>query len=435
MAAKSNRVIAALKTGAKVAATVIFLLVGFAFVGIAGAINYHASAGQGEFWAYAAIGTTALTSALIEAALLLFTRRNYVAGVLALVLAVPFFSQNWFTASGNVASADKQTEDARTAHDRTVTSLTDRRKDAVERRDEAKKAAAGETEGSALSKIERIKADHPSSWNHSNGCDTAQIHLPITKQVCGEIAALKAKAEAAKVYVKAVADIADIDAKSWNTGDVAAQSTSRGAGATIKVFAAQLGHDMTDEQGERFFEYQRGGGLELAAAIGPSVASLLAWLLFWSKEDKPAEAPKRRASAPISEPKPKMRARLASIVSRITAGRKEAEIIAFPAGSAREFYRRYLEPIDDPKARISAGAMQSRYAADCQSYGVAARSKTFSQELQALGVRHVKISGRPYYYGVKWRDVPLPAVAHQGPRMVVDNTRNTVSPAASAALI
>jgi hypothetical protein len=364
---------------------------------------------------------------------LLFTRRNYVAGALALVLAVPFFAQNWFTASGNVASSDKQTEDDRTAHNLTMTSLADRRSDAVARRDEAKKAAAGETEESALSKIERIKADHPSSWNYSQGCDTAQIHLPITKQVCGDIAALKAKAAAAKAYKEAVKEIADIDAQSSNTGRVAAQSTSTGAGATIKVFAAQLGHDMTDEQGERFFEYQRGGGLELAAAIGPSVASLLAWLLFWSKEDKPAEAPKQRASAPISEPKPKWRARLASFVSRITSRRREAaEIITFPAGSAREFYRRHLEPSDDPKARIPAGAMQARYAADCQSYGVAARSKTFSQELQALGVRHVKVGSRPYYCGVKWRDVPLPAAAHQGPRVVVDNTRSTVSPAAAA---
>ena len=208
-AAKSNRVIATLKTGAKVVATVIFLLVGFAFVGIAGAINYHASASQGEFWAYAAIGTTVLTAALIKASTLLFTRRNYLAGVLAIVLALPFFAQNWFTASGNVASADKQAEDAQTAHDRAVASLTDRREDTVKRRDKAEKAADGETEESALSKIERIKAAHPSSWNYSNGCDTAQIHLPITRQVCGEIAALKAKAAEAKAYKEAVKEIAD----------------------------------------------------------------------------------------------------------------------------------------------------------------------------------------------------------------------------------
>jgi hypothetical protein len=78
--------------------------------------------------------------------------------------------------------------------------------------------------------------------------------------------------------------------------------------------------------------------------------------------------------------------------------------------------------------------MQSRYAADCESYGVDKRSKTFSQELQALGVRHVKISGRPYYYGVKWRDVPLPAAAQKGLRVVVDNTWKKVAPAPAAAL-
>ena len=434
-AANSNRITSALKISAKVVATVIFILVGFAFVAIAGAINYKASASQGEFWAYAAIATTVLTAALIEVSTLLFTRRNYIAGAMAIVLALPFFAQNWFTASGNVASADKSMEDARTVHDRTVTSLADRRADAVERRNKAKADANGETEESALAKIEKVKVDRSSLWNTSGNCNPTYTSTRAEIKFCGDIDALKAEAAAAKAYAKAVAEIAEIDGKSWNTGTIAAQSTSAGAGATIKVFAAQLGHEMTDAQGERLFEYQRGGGLELAAAIGPSVASLLAWLLFWSKDGKQAEAPKRRASAPISEPKPKMRARLASLLCKIKTGRKKAEIIAFPAGSAREFYRRYLEPSNDPEARIPAGAIQGSYAADCERYGMDKRSKTFSQELQKLGVRHVKVGSRPYYYGVKWRDVPLPAVVHQGPHMVVDNTRNTVSRAPAAALI
>ena len=418
-AAKSNRVIATLKTGAKVAATMIFLLVGFAFVGIAGAINYHASASQGEFWAYAAIGTTILTAALIKASMLLFMRRMYAACGLATVLALPFLALSWITASGNVASADKHMEEVRTAHHLSVTSLSDRRKDAVDRRNAAKAEAGGETEQSALNKIDRIKF----------GC------RKNTRYVCDEIAALKVKGAAAKAYAKAVEEIADIDAKS-SQGTVAAQSTSAGAGATVVAFAAQLGHKMNDEDGAKAFEWGRGGGLELAAAIGPSVAWLLAWLLFWAEDDKAAEAPKPRAFAPMSEPKPKVRARLASVLSRITSRRKEAaEIITFPAGSAREFYRRYLEPSDDPKARIPAGAVQSRFAADCASCGVEVRSKTFSQELQALGIRHVKISGRPYYYGVKFRNVPLPAAAHQGPRVVVDNTWKKVAPAPAAALI
>lgn len=213
------------------------------------------------------------------------------------------------------------------------------------------------------------------------------------------------------------------------------QSTGEGASENLVAFATMTGHALGNGNAEKIFEWWRGGCLELMGAMSPGLMSPFAWLLFGEGEGKAAEAPKRRASAPMSEPKPKGRARLASFVSRITSGRKEAEIVAFPAGSGREFYRRYLEPSDDPEARILAGAIQSRYAADCERHGVDKRSKTFSQELQALGVRHVKVGSRPYYYGVRWRDVPLPAAAHQGPRMVVDNSRNKVSREPAAALL
>ena len=193
---------------------------------------------------------------------------------------------------------------------------------------------------------------------------------------------------------------------------------------------------MTDEQGERFFEYQRGGGLELAAAIGPSVASLLAWLLFWSKDDKPAEAPKPRASVLVSVSVSAERPlrRLASFLSGIIATRAKAEpVVSYPIGSAREFRRRYFEDTGNLKDKIPAGAVQKRYTEDCARHGVErSDAKVFSQGLQALVQYGKTAGGRPYYYGVKWRDVPLPAAVHSGPRVVVDNTRSTVSPAAAA---
>lgn len=302
-------------------------------------------------------------------------------------------------------------------NDLSVTSLSDRRKDAVDRRNAAKAEAGGETEQSALNKIDRIKF----------GC------RKNTRYVCDEIAALKVKAAAAKAYARSVEEIADIDAKS-SQGTIAAQSTSAGAGATVVAFAAQLGHKMNDEDGAKAFEWGRGGGLELAAAIGPSVAWLLAWLLFWAEDDKAAEAPKPRASVSVSVSEKKPLQRLASFLSGIIATPAKAEpVVSYPIGSAREFDRRFLEESDNPKDKIAAGAIQKRYAEDCACHGVEPLDpKVFSQSLQAI-VRYGKTAGgRPYYHGVKWRDVPLPAAAHQGPRVVVDNTRSTVSPAAAA---
>ena len=160
-------------------------------------------------------------------------------------------------------------------------------------------------------------------------------------------------------------------------------------------------------------------------------------------EDKPAEAmPKQRASAlrprasvaPASEPKPKKRVRLASLVSKITAKpkeAKEAEIITFPAGSAHEFKRRFLEDSDDPEAVIETSDIQKRYKEDCARHGVVddrLNPKALTQSLKRAGVPYSRTAGgKGCFHGVKWRDVPLPAAVPQGPRVVVDNTLNASS--------
>jgi hypothetical protein len=80
--------------------------------------------------------------------------------------------------------------------------------------------------------------------------------------------------------------------------------------------------------------------------------------------------------------------------------------------------------------------VQKRYADECARLHVdRMKEKAFSQDLQKL-VQYGKVGSRPYYYGVRWRDVPLPAAtpkAAQGPRVVIDNTVSpSVSPAAAA---
>ena len=209
------------------------------------------------------------------------------------------------------------------------------------------------------------------------------------------------------------------------------QSTGEGASENLSMFAAMAGHDLGKGNAAKIFEWWRGGCLELIGAMSPGLMNLFAWLLLGAGENKPAEAPKRRASLPVSAPK--TRARLASIWSLVARPKQEAEIIAFPAGSAREFYRRFLEPSDDPKSKLRAGDIQRRYAEDCARHGVEPlEAKAFSQALQSLAQYGKTAGGRPYYHGVKWRDVPLPAVMPRGPRVVVDNTLDTVSGAAAA---
>jgi len=179
--------------------------------------------------------------------------------------------------------------------------------------------------------------------------------------------------------------------------------------------------------------------LELIAAGAPLMFGLALPDLRRRRriERKESEAPKPRASvsAPVSVQKPRNLARVfASFLSGIIATRAHAEPVAsYPVGSAREFSRRYLELTDNPKDRIRAGDMQKRYAEDCARAGVEqTEAKAFSQELQELVQYGKTAGGRPYYQGVKWRAVPLPLATRQGPRVVVDNTLNTVSSASAA---
>jgi hypothetical protein len=209
------------------------------------------------------------------------------------------------------------------------------------------------------------------------------------------------------------------------------------------------GRDLKKDDAAKIFEWWRGGCLELMGAMSPGLMNLFAWLLFGAGEDKPAEAtPKQRASASkprasVSKPKPEPKAvadggtiipfpplaRLASLMSGIIATPAKAETaVSYPPGSAPDFYQRHLEASDDPKAKIDAGAIKRRYRADCERTGVEPMDpKAFSQALQKFVEYRRLAGGKTYFYGVKWRDVPLLAEMPKGPRVVVDNTLNASS--------
>ena len=147
-----------------------------------GKANLSASASQGEAWANASIVSTLFAAIVFEVAILFFKRGRLAAGGVMLAVSFPFLALSTLVASGNVASIDKQASEARTTQGTAATMLSGQYADAVKRRDKAEVAAAGETEESALNKIERIKAEHSPPWNYSNHCDPEQIHLPITKR-------------------------------------------------------------------------------------------------------------------------------------------------------------------------------------------------------------------------------------------------------------
>ena len=396
----------------KVAKTA-FHIAGYYPVYLACKINAQSAASQGEVWAQVAVCSTILAAVLFELAVRLFFRRNYIGSLVAVVVISPFFAMNMVSASGNVASADVHAREVRQTQARISANRQDDRADAVERRKLHDKGAMGETVTSAEAKIKEAISKNATLWEATGHCRAENITLPKTKAFCGTVADLEAKREHAREADKARDDVARIDAAPQ--GEPAMQSTAEGAGANVASFAAMLGYNGMN--GDTVFEYARGGSLEALATISPGAMALLASLLFGSGGKiqaapslSPVEKPRRRLSIP----------KLSLFKGKAKA---EAEVIAFPLGSAREFHRRHLEQSDNPKDRIKGGEMQRRYADDCAAHGVDdLDSKVFSQELQALLQYGRTKGGRTYYYGVKWRDTPLPAMTQSGPRLAVDNT-------------
>ena len=225
----------------KAAAAWAFRAVGLVPIYFAARIGYNASLSQGEDWAAVTVCTTVAAAILLLVAEISLKRKMFAAGLIMLALGIGLAAWSMVIASSNVAALDNKAKAEHGANERATRNHEDRRADAVERRDRNKTAAAGETEQSALDKIERLKTEHPSSWNNSGGCDPAHISLPITKQVCGDIAALKIKAEAAKAYAKAVEDIAAVDAKLDAQG-VVAVSTGQTAGVKLAAVITRVGH-------------------------------------------------------------------------------------------------------------------------------------------------------------------------------------------------
>jgi len=320
-------------------------------------------------------------------------------------------------ATGNVASADVHSHEVRKAQENTLDNLAGRRADAVERRNKAKASAAGETEQSALDKIERAKAEHPTTWNASQHCDPEHITLAITKAICGDIGALKGKAAAAKAYDRAVSEI---DAKPSQAG-LTLQSTGAGAASNFVAVAAWFGYHVSQEAAEKAFEWGRGIMLESGAAIGPGLMNLFAWLLLGIRDAKAAEAEvlrseakerrrreaeeaeerRRRAAAEAEERRREAEARRAAEADARAAAEADAKAKAARAAKRAEAKTRAKGDPESIKTWLNSPNVvhmpghilrlrdaHANYAADCQAHGEipVTRGRWFADELRKLGL-------------------------------------------------
>jgi hypothetical protein len=364
-----------------------------------------------------------------------------------LLMAPVLVFMSMFTAIRNVgglretaSEARQDQKDAKAESKAKLADLTKRRK--------AQADVAGEDSLKVIeARIEALKAKSIHKWNATNGCQPDQVASSEAKTLCSGLLDLKTKLEAAKERDRLQALIDGWEAKP----ETAQISTPLGVPVSNEALIHALdkaGFKMDGSEIDYAYEAGFVLALELIAAGGPL---MVGFRLPELRRRIEIEAPKPRSlasrpRAPVSKPKPEPKpaadggtiipfpplARLASLVSGVLAKRKEADPAHLP-GSADDFRWRHFEITDDPNDRIEAGEVQKRYAAECARLRVEKmKPDAFCKDLQKL-VEYVRTpGGRRYYYGVKWRDVPLPAAAPkvaQGPRVVIDNT---ASPAASS---
>ena len=365
----------------KAAAAWAFRAVGCVPIYFAAKIGYKASLGQGEDWASVAICTTVAAALILLVAEISLKRRMFAAGLIMLALGFGLGGWSMVIASGNVAALDIKANAEHGANERTIKNLEDQRRDAVDRRDRNKTAAKGETEESALSKIERL-GRYPSAR---------------------KIAELKEKAAAAKAYAKAVEDIAAIDAKLGVQG-VVAVSTGQTAGAKLAAVITRVGH-IDNVDGEAVFEWGRGGVLELLSTISLAVMDMLAWLLGGAdKAEERRNAEKARKAREAEEAEARRReteARFAAEFEAKAAAEAEEKARAERAAKRAEAKTRETGDPETVKAWLNSSrtvlspghvlplpVAYESYAADCRAHGETpvSRGKRFAEELRKLDI-------------------------------------------------
>ena len=305
----------------KVAKTA-FHIAGYYPVYLACKINAQSAASQGEVWAQVAVCSTILAAVLFEVAVRLLFRRKYAGSVAAVVGIIPFFAMNMVSASGNVASADVHAREVRQTQARISANRQDDRADAVERRKLHNKGAMGETVTSADAKIKEAISKNATIWAASGHCRAENITLPKTRAFCGVVADLEARREHAREADKARDDIARIDAAPQ--GELAMQSTAEGAGANVASFAAMFGYSGVN--GDRLFEYARGGSLEALAT-----SRLALWLCSPRCYSGQQAKPMRRRRHCLS----RSHGGASSFPPSQSSGAKRRTIMSSPSRSAR----------------------------------------------------------------------------------------------------
>lgn len=351
--------------------------------------------GHGDLWTNGSAVLMILGSALfIEGA---HRSRSWVLAPLLVAASLLLVLVNTKQATRNLSLASEAASEAKQAKIDSASHLASHRSRLESRRIEQVKLAGETAVGALEAEVAVVIASDARQWRISSQCEAP--NGPITGAYCTQVAAARAKVEAARKRDEIDAEIAKLPAAPVENGQVVVvPAVADSYVANIKALAAELGYQPTDRLIKAEEALTRAFSFEVLAALGPTC-----WLMFVN------------IMFGIGE-------RISTAAGRRKETQAKAAKVAIPEAKDPGL-KATTDDIDrwiaDDLEECATGSMTPKELramchAWCKRAGVATPAERDLWPRMAARFKHDSRNNRPRYLGVKAR-------AKLGPRLAVNN--------------
>lgn len=353
--------------------------------------------GHGSWQANSAAVIMILGSALFIEGALRF--RSLVLTPLCVLAALFLVYANTKAAVRNLSFASEAASEAKQAKIDAGSQLASQRSQLESRRQAQVQLAGEQAVGVHEAALAQVIASDATQWRVSRSCEAP--NGPITGAFCTQVAAAKAKVEAAKKRDEIDADLRALPVAPVDQGQVViVPAVADSYVANIKAMAGELGYKPSDRIIKAEEAMSRALAFELLAALGPTCWLAFVDVLFGIGAAMSAQSTRSRNTSSKRE-------------KIDTSEAKDA-----PKATADDIERWIADDLEEAPASESMRSSDMRKLA-LAWFATRGLPKPVESELWAkvrLHFKHDPNNGRPRYLGVRAR------AKSAGPQLVVNNS-------------
>lgn len=375
-------------------------------------INLDSVAGQGETWAYVAIGFVICGALFIENSLTLLREKRILNAGLWGILGIGFVTLNIMNALGNAATYSDHSRDQKRAQIQAAAIILSQRSQLSQRRDEVAKVAEEATPKSLEADIDARKSQEAQRWRLSEGCKIEAVKGEAMRTFCKEVADLEKKKAMAIKRDEIDAQLAKLDEK---VGDVAeVPSTTDSFEDSMAEGLESLGFHVNDKA--RITTARNWGkaiGVEIMAGFGPG--AILYFLAYTWRNNSNKEGVLQIGK--VIEAKlqsSKVNSKNVTFVEQTAVGAPPIKpLLATIDDPIHSFIARRLERYEG--TIMMAGDLWKLWQEDCSQNDLEPGTQQAFGRRMKQWFSHERNNGRPRYLNVRAK------MEHTGLRLAVSN--------------